>query len=83
MKWGIIRNIPFVIHGALICYLYYVTRKENPIFGRMWIYILLSFAFYIPVAVAAGIVPMLGMLMLPKTVCYILMIVSFLKASVH
>ena len=47
----------------------------------MWIYILLSFLFYIPVAVAAGIVPMLGMLMLPKTVCYILMIVVFLKAQ--
>ena len=47
----------------------------------MWIYILLSFLFYIPVAVTAGIVPMLGMLMLPKTVCYILMIIAFLKAQ--
>jgi len=32
------------------------------------------------VAVAAGVVPMLGMLMLPKTVCYILMICAFLRA---
>ena len=30
--------------------------------------------------VTAGIVPILGMLMLPKTVCYILMIIAFLKA---
>ena len=30
--------------------------------------------------VTAGIVPILGMLMLPKTACYILMIIAFLKA---
>lgn len=30
--------------------------------------------------VTAGIIPILGMLMLPKTVCYILMIIAFLKA---
>ena len=47
----------------------------------MWIYILLSFLFYIPVAVFAGLVPMLGMLMLPKTICYILMICAFLKST--
>ncbi len=81
MNWGIIRNIPFVIHGALICYLYYCKRNENSVFKPMWLYILLSFAFYIPVAVAAGAIPLLGMLMLPKTVCYILMILSFLKAQ--
>ena len=50
--------------------------------GLFWLYILLSFLFYIPVAVGAGIVPMLGMLMLPKTVCYILMVLSFLLAVI-
>ncbi len=79
MTWGIIRNIPFVVLGAIICYLFYRNRKADKVFGFMWLYILLSFAFYIPVAVGAGLVPMLGMLMLPKTVCYILMIVAFLK----
>ena len=34
----------------------------------------------IPVAVGAGAVPMLGMLMLPKTVCYILLIAVFLRS---
>lgn len=28
-------------------------------------------------AVGAGVVPMLGMLMLPKTICYVLMITVF------
>ena len=79
VTWGIIRNIPFVILGGIICYLFYTTQKEDPIFKHMWLYILLSFAFYMPVAIGASIIPMLGMLMLPKTVCYILMIVAFLK----
>ena len=80
MTWGIIRNIPFVILGAVICFLYFQKKKESKSFKPVWIYILLSFLFYIPVAVGAGIVPMLGMLMLPKTVCYILMIIAFLQS---
>ena len=81
MTWGIIRNVPFVILGAVICLLYFRKREEDRIFRFLWLYILLSFLFYIPVAVGAGAVPMLGMLMLPKTVCYILMIVAFLCAA--
>ena len=81
MAWGIIRNIPFVILGAAICYIYYIKRTQDKAFRSMWIFILLSFLFYIPVAVFAGLIPMLGMLMLPKTICYILMIVAFLRKS--
>lgn len=83
MTWGIIRNVPFVILGAVICVLFYRKRTADRIFRPQWLYILLSFAFYIPVAVGAGAVPMLGMLMLPKTVCYILMIAAFLKTQVQ
>ncbi len=77
MTWGIVRNVPFVLLGAAVCVLAFRARKTEPTQGRLWLYILLSFLFYIPVAVAAGILPMLGMLMLPKTVCYILMICAF------
>ncbi|MBQ8095399.1 MAG: hypothetical protein IJ242_17735, partial [Clostridia bacterium] len=80
VTWGIIRNVPFVTLGGIICRLYYEIRNEYQPFRNVWVYILLSFLFYIPVAVAAGIVPMFGMLMLPKTVCYILMICAFLRA---
>ncbi|MBR4581187.1 MAG: hypothetical protein IKO32_08135 [Lachnospiraceae bacterium] len=79
--WGILRNISFVAIGILMVVLFYQRRNENENFKRMWIYITLSFLFYIPVAVFASLVPMLGMLMLPKTVCYILMLVIFLKES--
>ena len=81
MTWGIIRNVPFVILGAAICWLYWNNKRKDRTFSLVWLYILLSFLFYIPVAVAAGIVPMLGMLMLPKTICYILLICVFLQAT--
>ncbi len=80
VTWGVIRNVPFVLLGALVCVLYFRKRKEDRIFRPVWLYILLSFLFYIPVAVGAGLVPMLGMLMLPKTVCYILLISAFLRS---
>ncbi|MBO7453658.1 MAG: hypothetical protein J6U54_25275 [Clostridiales bacterium] len=82
MTWGIIRNVPFVVLGAVICLLYFSKRKEIRRFRFIWLYILFSFLFYIPVAVFAGIVPILGMLMLPKTICYIILIASFLLATV-
>ena len=81
MTWGIIRNVPFVALGAVICVLYCRKRNESGRFKPVWIYILLSFLFYIPVAVGAGAVPILGMLMLPKTVCYILLIATFLLSA--
>ncbi len=81
MTWGIIRNVPFVALGAIVCWLYLEKRGEDRHFRLMWLYILLSFLFYIPVAVTAGLLPILGMLMLPKTICYVLMIVAFLRAT--
>ncbi len=79
LTWAIVRNIPFAALGIVMIVLFWKNRKDIKEFGRVWLYITLSFAFYIPVAVGAGFVPMLGMLMLPKTVCYILMIGAFLR----
>ena len=79
LSWGIIRNIPFVILGILIVVLYFKEKNKNSIFKNIWLYVTLSFLFYIPVVVGANAVPMLGMFMLPKTICYILIILSFKK----
>ncbi len=79
MTWGIIRNIPFAALGALIIVLYFRGRETLGVFRPVWLLVLLSFLFYLPVAVGAGLLPILGMLMLPKTVCYILLIVLFLR----
>lgn len=75
--WAILRNAPFTALGAVIVVLWYRTRTEIADFRRIWLYVTLSFLFYIPVAVAAGFLPILGMLMLPKTICYILIIAAF------
>ncbi len=80
VTWGVIRNVPFIVLGAVICWLYYQKKTQIRRFKPVWLYILLSFAFYIPVTVGAGAVPILGMLMLPKTICYILLILIFLQA---
>lgn len=76
---GIIRNIPFVIIGLIIVILYYTKRNEHRELRNVWILVTLSFIFYIPVAVGASVVPMLGMLMLPKTVCYMILIYCFYR----
>ena len=77
--WAIFRNVPFALLGAIIVALYFQTRGKIRELSRIWLYVTLSFAFYLPVAVGAAYVPLLGMLMLPKTVCYILMIIEFLR----
>lgn len=81
--WGVIRNVPFVFLGAIIVALYFKSRSKNRHFRLIWLLVTLSFLFYIPVAVAAGIVPILGMLMLPKTVCYILILAAFYVETVR
>lgn len=80
--WGIIRNIPFVALGAVVIILFFRHRKEVGRFRLIWLWITLSFAFYIPVAVFAGIIPILGMLMLPKTICYIIIVFTFLLSVI-
>ena len=71
--WGIYRNIPFALMGLLIIVLFYKSAKESndQSFRWMWLMIVLSFAFYIPVVLWADVVPMIGMLMIPKTCAYV------------
>ncbi len=73
LSWGIYRNIPFVIMGIIIIILYYIQAKKNSdkAFGFMWLAIALSFSFYIPVVLFASKIPMMGMLMIPKTCAYV------------
>ena len=79
MLWAVLRNLPFIVIGGIVVYLYFKVRKEEKCFSRLWLYTTLSFLFYIPVAIFASLLPILGMLMLPKTVCYILMLVAFIR----
>lgn len=73
LSWGIYRNIPFALLGLLVIVLFYRSAKEHEdkAFRWMWLTIVLSFGFYIPVVLWADIVPMIGMLMIPKTCAYV------------
>ena len=67
---GIVRNIPFTLMGALVVYLAFKYLSKRP-YKFMWLMIILSFAFYLAVVIWAGTYSWVGMLMLPKTICYL------------
>lgn len=73
LSWGIYRNIPFALLGLVVIVLFYTSAKEHKdgAFRWMWLTIVLSFGFYIPVVLWADAVPMIGMLMIPKTCAYV------------
>ena len=73
LSWGIYRNIPFALLGLVVIVLFYRSAKkhEDRAFRWMWLTIVLSFGFYIPVVLWADTIPMIGMLMIPKTCAYV------------
>lgn len=85
LSWGIYRNIPFALLGLLIIVLFYKSakaRRDQP-FQWMWLTIVLSFGFYIPVVLWADAVPMIGMLMIPKTCAYVWTVLIGYRAMTH
>lgn len=71
--WGIYRNIPFALLGILIIILFYRQSKlhRDKAFRYMWLAITLSFALYVPVVLWADVYPIIGVLMIPKTLAYV------------
>lgn len=76
--WGVIRNNPFVILGVVIVVMYFSLRGI-PHIRHIWLYVTLSFVFYLIVVFGASYVELLGMFMLPKTVCYVLILFAFYR----
>lgn len=73
LSWGIYRNLPFSVMGIIVIVLFYISVKKHndKAFKFMWLTIVLSFAFYIPVVLFADKYPLIGMLMIPKTCAYV------------
>lgn len=73
LSWEIYRNIPFAVIGLITIVLFYTSAKQNndTAFKWVWMTIVLSFGFYIPVVLWADAIPMIGMLMIPKTCAYV------------
>jgi hypothetical protein len=70
---GLLRNIPLMIIGISIMVLILrdARAKQDKTFLWIGFYIFLSYLFYTPVILFVNQVPMLGMLMIPKTLAYV------------
>ena len=79
LSWGIIRNIPFAVMGAMAVALWLRSSRVDKTLRWLWLAVLLSFLFYFPVVLFADALPIIGMMMLPKTCMYIWMMVMFLR----
>ena len=73
LLFGVLRNIPFAIIGVIIIVIFAREAKkaEDAIFRFMPLAVALSFGFYLPVVLFSGIVPIVGVLMIPKTMAYV------------
>lgn len=71
--WGIYRNIPFAIMGIIIIAIFNseVKKHADKNFKFMGLAIILSFALYIPVVLWGSVYPLVGILMIPKTLAYV------------
>ncbi len=73
LSYGILRNIPFAFMGIIIIVIFLQeTRKTNDkVFRFMPLAVALSFGFYLPVVMFSGTFPLVGILMIPKTLAYV------------
>ena len=73
LLYGVFRNIPFAIIGVIIIVIFAREAKkaEDAIFRSIPLAVALSFGFYLPVVLFSGIVPIVGVLMIPKTMAYV------------
>ena len=77
-KWAVIRNVPFIFIGILtvVGFINVIQHANNyPVsfYILLIICVIFSFVFYIPVAIWGKEKPKLGMLMIPKTLAYMVM----------
>jgi hypothetical protein len=71
--WSLIRNIPLMIQGFGVTYLILRDAKEKNDRPFIWtgVAILISYAMYVPVILFVQQIPLIGMLMIPKTMAYV------------
>ncbi len=71
--WSTIRNVPLMIQGLGVAYL--ILRDAGPAADRRFTWIgvsiLVSYACYMPVIFLVQRLPIVGMLMIPKTLAYL------------
>ena len=75
VNWAIIRNVPLAIIGLLTAFFMICDgwREKNSFFTNLGYCTVVSYAFYILVILLVSEIPMIGMLMIPKTMAYMAM----------
>ncbi len=73
--WAFLRNVPFIGLGIIVIILSLEKLKNRRYLKYLWLLISLSFAFYLPVVFFANANSWVGMFMLPKTICYMIMVI--------
>ncbi|MBC8452522.1 MAG: hypothetical protein H8D65_01540 [Spirochaetes bacterium] len=81
LGWSLARNIPLIIVGLglAVLYLQKAARNSDQFQKKMGIWILVSYGFYLPVILFVQAVPLIGMLMIPKTIAYLFMALNVRK----
>lgn len=80
--WSLIRNLPLIVQGLGVAYLILrnAHRTGDRPFTWIGVLILLSYAFYLPVILFVQRMPLIGMLMIPKTLAYVgIALVAYLR----
>lgn len=81
--YGIIRNIPFVGIGVIVMILCYQNLNQTEFEKSIFYTIILSFVFYLAVVCFGHLSSWIGMMMLPKTICYMWIGFVFYKMTNH
>ncbi len=71
--WSLFRNIPLIVQGLGVAYLIWrdAGAEDDRSFRWIGILIVISFLCYLPVILWVQQLPLLGMLMIPKTIAYL------------
>lgn len=80
--WSTLRNLPLMLQGLGVAYLILRDARgaRDRTFHWIGVSILISYACYIPVIFFVQRAPMIGMLMIPKTVAYVVIAVVAYRA---
>lgn len=79
IRWGIWRNIPFFLLGIIVAVRFFLFREAVGELRWVWLAVLLSFLFYLPVVLWSNRKPQVGMLMFPKTCMYVWILIMCYK----
>jgi hypothetical protein len=76
LLFGVLRNLPFTVMGIIIIVIFARESRntKDSVFRFMPLAVALSFGFYLPVVLFSGIAPIIGILMIPKTMAYVWMV---------